>query len=151
MVSTISNIGTEITSIISKTKDLTSKISEQERIDGLLDKINDIKKKLVKNTKNLVILDKLFTDITWLDIKNAEEEKLLFDVIVSSKELHSKAIKNYVFLKSTLWKKNICRAEISEFKSRLDDFEDSFFSVEEIFFTIRKDAEFNKLINSLNF
>lgn len=149
MVSTISNIGTEISCIISKTKDLTPKISEQERIDGLLDSINDIKKKLVKKTKNLTLLDKLFTDITWLDIKNDEEEKLLFKIIISAKEFHSKAIKNYVFLKNTLWKKNICRVEITELKNRLDDFEDTVFGVEEIFFTLRKNIEFNDIINSI--
>jgi hypothetical protein len=148
MINTISNIGTEINSIISKTN-VIAPLSNQERIDKFLDGINTIRAKLVNQTERLKKLDHLFTQVTWLDISNAEEEKLLKDVIAKSKRYHSKSIQNFATLKTTLWQKNICRSEIIAYKESLDDFEDTIFEVEQIFFSLRNDQELNDLLNSI--
>jgi len=148
MTSTISNIGTEITTIISSSKSINSKISEEERINKCLDHINLLKTKIVDRTNKLENLDDLLTQITWLEVEDQEEEKLLREVIEKAKKFHSKLIRNYATMKKDLWQKNICREEIENYKYALDDFEDSVFEVEEIFFYLRKDDEFNDLINS---
>jgi len=149
MTTTISNIGIEIKTIISKTKDISTEISQQEKIDLFLDNINKLKKNLDERVEKINHLEKLFTQITWLDVKNVEEEILLKEIIAKSKIYHTKAIKNVVFLKTKLWRKNICRTEILNYKDGLDDFEDTIYEVEEIFFSLRKDDEFNNLLNSL--
>lgn len=149
MTSTISNIGTEIKTIISKSKDITSEISQQEKIDMLLDNINKLKINLCDRVKKIKHIEDLFTQITWLDIQTPEEEILLKDLLAKSKSYHTSLIKNVVFLKSRLWRKNICRTEISEYKDSIDDFEDTLYEVEEIFFSLRKNDEFNDLVNSL--
>ena len=149
MTSTISNIGSEITTIISNSKNINSRISEQERINKFLDQINHLRSKIIDKTDKLESLDSLFTQITWLEVKNLEEEKLLKQVIEKAKKFHSKLIRNYAAMKKNLWQDNICRDEIENYKEALDDFEDSVFEVEQIFFSLRKDDEFNNLMNSL--
>ena len=57
--------------------------------------------------------------------------------------------KNYVNLKNSLWQSNICREEITCYKNILDDIEDSVFEIEQIFFSLRTDEEFNNLLKSI--
>lgn len=148
MIVSIANIGTEINSIISKTKEIP-KISEQEKINNFLDSFNAFKTKLSDRVEKIKQLEKLFTDITWLDLKNQEEEELLKDVIHRSKLFYSKSIKDVAYLRTKYWRKNMFRSEITEYQICLEDFEDTIFEVEEIFFSLRKDDEFNDLTNSL--
>lgn len=149
MTTTISHIGQEINHIISKSRSIKPNISDQEKINRFLDGINNLKKRLDNKTNNILKLDELFAQLTWLDLENDKEEVVMRDVINKSLSFHSKAIKNVVFLKKFCWKKNICRDEISAYKSALDSLEDSIYEVEEIFFKLRKDDEFNNLMNSL--
>ena len=144
----IANIGTEIKSIISKTKEIPQ-ISEQERINNFLDSFNMFKTRLLDRVSKIQQLEQLFTNITWLDLKDQEEEKLLKDIISRSKLFYSKSIKDVAILKSKYWRKNMFRTEITEYQNCLEDFEDTIFEVEEIFFSLRKDDEFNHLTNSL--
>lgn len=148
MSTSIANIRTEINSIISKTKEIPQ-ISEQERINNFLDSFNLFKSKILDRVSKIQKLEELFTNITWLDLKNQEEEELLKDVISRSKLFYSKSIKDVARLKSRYWSKNMFRSEITEYQNCLEDFEDTIFEVEEIFFTLRKDDEFNDLTNSL--
>lgn len=149
MNSTISNIGSEITGIITLNRKTPQKITEAERVNDFLDSILIKKRQISKQTDVFKKLDSLFTDLTWYDAKNEEEEGLVRDVISKVKKYHSKFIRSYVLLKKGFWQDNICREEISELKEALDDFEDSIYEVEEIFFTLRKDDEFSNLVNSL--
>ena len=52
-------------------------------------------------------------------------------------------------LKNSLWQSNICREEITCYKNILDDIEDSVFEIEQIFFSLRTDEEFNNLLKSI--
>lgn len=148
MVTTISNIGTEISSIISK-NNIIDKITEQERIDNFLDTINRIKSKLLVRIEKNKKLDSLFSQITWLNIESNEDEILLKKVIEKAKKYHNNSLKDYAYLNSMLTKKNICKKEISDYKVSLDDFEDTVIEVEQIFFSLRNDQEFNDLLNSI--
>jgi DNA mismatch repair ATPase MutS len=148
MVATISDIGTEISLIISKTSSIAT-ISEQEKINNFLDSINRIKKSLEGRVEKLKQIEKLFTQLTWVDIKNKQDEELINIIIIKSKKFHSKLLRNYVNLKTSLWQSNICRKEITDYKNILDDIEDSIFEIEQIFFSLRNDDEFNELLKSL--
>jgi len=149
MQSTISEIGLEISGIISGSKPLPRKLSEQDKINKFLDSINNIKKKVSQQTERIEELDRLFSELTWLDLQNPEEEKLLREVIEKAKSFHFKSIRDFAEMKKGLWQDKIARMEITNFKEALDDFEDSVFEVEHIFFILRKDDEFNELTNSL--
>lgn len=149
MTTTISNIGQEITEIILSNRSIPEGLTEQEKINRFLDGINTFKSKLIERTEKLRKLDDLFSKLTWYDLQNQEEEKIFKKVIAKSLNFHSKSIKNFATLKKDFWKDNICRTEISEYKKALDNFEESIYEVEEIFFKFRKDDEFNDLINSL--
>jgi len=149
MTTTISNIGQEITQIISSSKSMPAKLTEQEKINRLLDGINNFRAKLVERTEKIQKLDDLFSKLTWFDLQNQEEEELMKNVIAKSISFHSKSIKNFIALKNSFWKDKICRDEISNYKITLDNFEESIYEVEDIFFKLRKDNEFNSLMNSL--
>ncbi|MFA7649677.1 MAG: hypothetical protein WCY06_05035 [Flavobacteriaceae bacterium] len=148
MVNTISNIGTEISLIISKTSSVST-ISEQERINNFLDSINKLKVSLNNRVEKLKQIDSLFAQLTWVDIKSKEDEELIKKIIIDSKKFHSKLLRNYVNLKNSLWQSNICREEITCYKNILDDIEDSVFEIEQIFFSLRTDEEFNNLLKSI--
>lgn len=149
MPTTISHIGQEVNRILSSSKTMPVKMSEEEKINRFLDGINDFKTKLADRTTKIQKLDELLSKATWFDIQNKEEEELLKSVIHKSHTFHSKAIRNFVQLKNNLWKDNICRAEITQYKNALDDFEESIYELNEIFFDLRKDHDFNKLIDSI--
>lgn len=149
MTTTISNIGQEINQIISSSKSIPAKLTEEEKINRFLDGINNLRTKLVERTEKIEKLDELFSQLTWYDLKNQEEEDLMQSVISKSLSFHSKSIKNFVSLKRSFWKDKICRDEITRYKNTLDDFEESIYEVKEIFFNLRKDSEFNDLMNSL--
>lgn len=149
MTTTISNIGQEINEIISSSKSIPAKLTEEEKINRFLDGINNLRTKLVERTEKIKKLDDLFSKLTWYDLKNQEEEDLMQSVISKSLSFHSKSIKNFVSLKRSFWKDKICRDEITNYKDTLDDFEESIYEVKEIFFNLRKDSEFNDLMNSL--
>ena len=149
MTTTISHIGQEINQIISRSKSISTKLSDKEKVNRFLDGINSFRSKLTERTENIRKLDELFSELTWFDLQNQEEEELLKNVISESVAFHSKAIKNFVTLKKAFWNYKICREEISNYKNILDDLEESIFEVKEIFFTLRKDDEFNELMNSL--
>ena len=148
MVNTISNIGTEISLIISKTSSVST-ISEQERINNFLDSINKLKVSLNNRVEKLKQIDSLFAQLTWVDVKSKEDEELIKKIIIDSKKFHSKLLRNYVNLKNSLWQSNICREEITCYKNILDDIEDSVFEIEQIFFSLRTDEEFNNLLKSI--
>ena len=98
MTTTISNIGNEIENIISKSKNINPKISEQERINKFLDTINNLRDRIIDRTSKLEELDDLFTRLTWLNIEDKKEEDLLKQVIDRAKKFHSRLIRNYANL-----------------------------------------------------
>lgn len=149
MKTSVLTIGKQISEVISHDKIVTPRISEQEKVNRFLDTINSTRIKIVKMTSNLNHLEELFTKLSWLDIQNSEEELLVKKVITQAKKYHSSSIKNYILLKKTLWNEGICKIEIDNYKDSMDDFEDTVLEIEQIFFVLRKDDEFNDIIDSI--
>jgi len=104
---------------------------------------------LIERSEKIKKLDDLYSKLTWHELNNQEDEQMVKELIKTAIKFHSKSIKNFVALKKSFWKDNICRIEISDYKNTLDDFEESIYEVEQIFFTLRKDDEFQDLMNSL--
>ena len=149
MESSVLTLGKQICEVITHDKIITPKISEQERVNRLLDAINSTRTKIIKMSSNLYNLDELFTKLSWLEIANLEEEILIKKVLAQAKKYHTNSLKNYILLKNTLFKDDICKIEIEDYKNALDDFEDTVLEIEQIFFILRKDNEFNSLLNSI--
>ena len=149
MESSVLTLGKQICEVITHDKIITPKISEQERVNRLLDAINSTRTKIIKMSSNLYNLDELFTKLSWLEIANLEEEILIKKVLAQAKKYHTNSLKNYILLKNTLFKDGICKIEIEDYKNALDDFEDTVLEIEQIFFILRKDDEFNSLLNSI--
>lgn len=149
MESSVLTLGKQICEVITHDKIITPKISEQERVNRLLDAINSTRTKIIKMSSNLSNLDELFTKLSWLEIANSEEEILIKKVLAQAKKYHTNSLKNYILLKNTLFKDGICKIEIEDYKNALDDFEDTVLEIEQIFFILRKDDEFNSLLNSI--
>ncbi|HAT76313.1 MAG TPA: hypothetical protein DCS19_05590 [Flavobacterium sp.] len=149
MESSVLTLGKQICEVITHDKIITPKISEQERVNRLLDAINSTRTKINKMSSNVSKLDELFTKLSWLELANSEEEILIKKVIAQAKKYHTNSLKNYILLKNTLFKDGICKIEIEDYKNALDDFEDTVLEIEQIFFVLRKDDEFNSLLNSI--
>jgi len=149
MESSVLTLGKQICEVINHDKIITPKISEQERVNRLLDAINSTRTKIIKMSSNLSNLDELFTKLSWLELANSEEEILIKKVLAQAKKYHTNSLKNYILLKNTLFKDGICKIEIDDYKNALDDFEDTVLEIEQIFFVLRKDDEFNSLLNSI--
>jgi len=149
MESSVLTLGKQICEVITHDKIITPKISEQERVNRLLDAINSTRTKINKMSSNVSKLDELFTKLSWLELANSEEEILIKKVIAQAKKYHTNSLKNYILLKNTLFKDGICKIEIDDYKNALDDFEDTVLEIEQIFFVLRKDDEFNSLLNSI--
>lgn len=147
MTATISNIGNEIEEIISKNRSYKPQISEEALMNKFLDSINKLRNYLIDRSEKINELDELFSKLTWLDVQDESEEVLLSNLITKAKKYHSKLIRNYAEIKKSIGLKGICKEEIQNYKSSIDDFEDSIFEVEQIFFVLRKDDEFNNLVN----
>lgn len=143
MDSTISNIGTKISTIFKE----EIVVSEEEKINEFLDSLLSLKHYLISQTKTLSTLDELFAQLTWHDIQNEEEEIFLKQIIEEGKAIAKKLVPHLEYAKQT-FKEKIYQTELSNFDNALEDFEDTVFEVEEIFFVIRKDKKLNDLMNS---
>ena len=140
METSVLTIGKQISEVITHDKIITPKISEQERVNRLLDAINLTRLKITKMTSKLTNLDELFTKLSWLNITNSEEEILIKKVIIQAKKHHSNSLKNYILLKNTLSKDGICKIEIDNYKNSIDDFEDTVLEIEQYYGALLKNS-----------
>jgi len=146
---TLSNITNEIITIISKNNSSIPKITEEQRINAFLDSINRLKKRLITRNNKINELEKLYVKITWQDITNNTEQELLDKVIESSENFIKKSFVNVAKLRRNFWKDNICRLEIKQYQTELENLEDTVGEVKQIF-SLRKDEDYLNLLNDLD-
>jgi hypothetical protein len=149
MTDTILGIKNEVDSILTKESRAVSVMSKEEITDRFLDSIIDLRKSLKASTDGLVKVDELISKVTWLEGMGAEEEETLTDLIDGGLQAHRVMLLNYVKLKRAFWRENIAKKEIAAFKEALDNFEESLFELDQIFFELRKDNGFNELVGSI--
>jgi len=124
-------------------------MSKEEITDRFLDSINDLRKSLKVTTAGLHKVDELIAKVTWLEGTDAEDEETLAALIDGGLQAHRTLLLNYVKLSRTFWRENIAKKEIAAFKEALDNFEESLFELDQIFFELRKDEGFNELVASV--
>lgn len=148
MSSTISKISSKINLKINRISNSSHLNSDKSDINEVLDAINKTRKDIKYYSEQARSLDKLFTDITWLDIKTIEEETAIKDAIKTAKEYYILLNQQLMLYKKNLYPHNICKKDIEQLEAAIEDFEETVYEVEEIFFVLRKDDEFNRLANS---
>jgi hypothetical protein len=149
MAATIIGIKDEVDSILTKESKAISVLSKQEIIDQFLDSINALRKSLKTSTQGLHKADELISQLTWIETISPEDEELIAELIDGGLQSHRILLMNYVKLRRTFWQENIAKKEISEFKEVLDNFEESLFELNQIFFELRKDKGFSEVAASI--
>jgi len=139
MISTLENITTDI--IHSYSQSLT----EQERIDTMLDHINDQKQKYRSLTSKIQHLDSLLVKITWLDDLDEADEILIKGIIAMGKEADNKFKKYYAAQRRAFASKGLFKEEFRGLKEAIELHLESALEVDHIIFELRKDKEFKAL------
>ena len=149
MSETLVDIRTKVDKILKEESKSITRLSEQEIIDEFLDSINSLKRILRKSTKALRSADESLSSITWLDDSETKNDKELAEIIDGGLAGHRILIMNYVKMRRTLWQDNVAKKELADFKDAIDDFEATLFELNQIFFELRKDEEFNELVDKV--
>lgn len=149
MNDTIIGIKHEVDNILSKESRAVSVLSKEEITDRFLDSINDLRKSLRASTAGLVKVDELLSKLTWLEGADANDDDTIEELIDSGLQAHRILLLNYVKLRRTFWQENIAKKEIAAFKDALDNFEETLFELNQIFFELRKDEDFNEQVASV--
>lgn len=148
MSSTILKISSKINSKINKISSSAQSSGEESDINEVLDAINKTRNDILNYIEQSKSLEKLFAEITWLDIKTKAEENRIKNVIKLANEYLKTLGKQLKLYKKNLYPHNICKEQIEDLEIAFEDFEETIHEVEEIFFVLRKDDEFNRLVNS---
>ena len=149
MSETLVDIRTKVDKILKEESKSITRLSEQEIIDEFLDSINSLKRILRKSTKALRSADESLSSITWLDDSETKNDKELAEIIDGGLAGHRILIMSYVKMRRTLWQDNVAKKELADFKDAIDDFEATLFELNQIFFELRKDEEFNELVDKV--
>lgn len=148
-MSTVTQLNKRVERILSKEEKTLSYLSEEEKINELLDNINYFKKFLNKRTEKLNELDEAFSTLTWFDVFSTDEEKKIESLIGRGLNLHKTSLLHYVALRKSFVNLNANKKELKNFKMALDNFEDTLFEVKDILFGVRKDPEFMSLLSKV--
>jgi len=143
MTTSVTDIKTKISDIIST--ETKNKISEEDKINEFLDNINNVKRSILARKDAILKIDGLLIELTWYDAEDEETEAELDDLMKAVNQFHTSLLVEYVALKRRFPQKKLFKIVLSELKSAIDDLEDSAIEVDNIFFGLRKDDEFNTL------
>jgi hypothetical protein len=125
-----------------------TQLSEEQKINIFLDTVNQIKKPIEKATKLIEKLDEVVLLVTWVEVKTAEDEQIVREILEAGHKIHKEALKSYAGFTKILSDKTF-KNTLRNFKAAIDDFEDSLLEVKEVIFDLRKDSEFMKLSENL--
>ena len=141
METTIKNITTELVESYSYS------LSENERVNNLLDKINDMKKDYIQLSENINKLSLLLSKITWLDNLSDNDEVMIKAIVVMGKEADNRFKKFYASHNRIFSPKGLFRNEFVSLKNSIAIHIETVFDVERIIFELRKSKEFKSLDN----
>lgn len=116
-------------------------LSKQQVIDSFLDRVLDLKEKLITKSKKIEEIVVILESITWFDNIDEEGLKLINEIISLSKDLHSTLIRFYVDLNYFV-KKNIAKQEIKNLKVAINDLKEITQDLESVFFYLPQMPQF---------
>lgn len=141
---------TSIENITSKIVESYSySLSENERINNILDHINDTKQEYILISKNLNKLSKLLIKITWLENLTISDEIIIKGVLTIGKGADKQFKKFYAIQKKTYAPKGWFKKDFEVLKSAINFHNETIADLEHIIFDLRKNKDFQLLCNEL--
>lgn len=144
MTATLENISTKIVESYSHS------LSENDRVNKILDHINDKKLEFVSISKGLQKLSKLLIKITWLDNLTESDEVIIKGVLTMGKEADKHFRRFFKNQKQIYAPKGWFKDEFKQLKIEIDFHLETIKELEHIIFDLRKDDEFKKLCNLID-
>ncbi len=124
-------------------------VSDENKMNTLLDAILDLKKMISHKTE---IIEELITElesITWIDESGKNELMLINDIVSSLKDFRSTLIRFYVSM-NFIREKGIAKTEINQFKNAIDDLKEMTNDLESRFFILPSMPEFQETTKELS-
>lgn len=139
MTTTLEKINREII------KSYSHSLSEEERINKILDHINDKKKEYSILTKSLEKLGSLLAKITWLDNLSTSDEVIIRGIIAMGKASDKHFRKFYSGQRRIYVSKGLFKEDFKEMKNAIESHIEAVNEVEHIIFDLRKNNDFKEL------
>ncbi len=144
MTATLENITTKIVGSYS------TSLSEKEKIDNILDHINDKKAEYNDLTSSLARLSSLLTQITWLDNLKNSDEVIIKGILTMGTEADTHFKKYYASERRDYASKGWFKDEFKNLKTAIDFHIETVLEVNHIIFDLRKNSKFNDLYDLIN-
>lgn len=125
-----------------------SPLNSEERINILLDSINEFKALLQGKTTRINDINQKLQEITWFNNLDEDCLKQVNDIISLGKDLHSSLARQYVKM-GNLRKRGIAKDETKELKWAMDDLKENVEDLDSIFFYLPNDPSFTETTNLL--
>ncbi|MES2578265.1 MAG: hypothetical protein V4589_11695 [Bacteroidota bacterium] len=127
--------------------ELTSK-EKQFAVDSLLDKILGFQKRIKVKSERVAFISAKFEEFSWFIDMDDECLDLMRGLLDTALEYHKALIKYYV-ARSWAIRKGIARESMYEFKNNIDDLKERIHDLNEIFFVLKNDEDFNDITKKL--
>jgi uncharacterized coiled-coil DUF342 family protein len=130
-------------------KEKRESLFDESKINNLLDKILDFKKKFTDKTNKINSLVEKIEEITWFNNLDNDTLMSINDLISSIRDLHSSLLRQYISL-NFLRSKGIAKEEIKGFKASIDDLKDVATGLESRFFFLPNISGFQETTKELS-
>jgi len=124
-------------------------VLDEQKINSLLDKILEFKKKFSDKTNKINSLVEKIEKITWFNSLDNDTLMSINDLISSIRDLHSSLLRQYISL-NFLRSKGIAKEEIKKFKAAIDDLKDVAADLESRFFFLPNISGFQETTKELS-
>ena len=126
-----------------------SELFDEEKINAFLDAINRFKKTLITKTEKINNINEKLEKLTWFNNLDRECLLLINDLISSARDLKSSLIRQYISM-DIIRKKGIAKEEIKDFKTSIDDLQETYEDMESAFFFLPEFNDFEETTKKLS-
>ncbi len=130
-------------------KEKKESVFDEPKINKLLDKILDFKKKFTDKANKINSLVQKIEELTWFNNLDNDSLMSINDLISSIRDLHSSLLRQYISL-HFLRSKGIAKEEIKQFKAAIDDLKDVAADLESRFFFLPNISDFQETTKELS-
>jgi hypothetical protein len=123
--------------------------TEEQVINTFLDAINNLKGHLADKASKLESIIEKMEHLTWCEKLDDEALSLLYQLILTSKDIKRNFIIQYISF-NHFRQSGIALKEINDFKHAIDDFQETYSDLEDIYFKFPKDKEFLEVTEELS-
>lgn len=128
---------------------IKEKVSEETAINSFLDTILEVQKNIDSKTSILKSINGLYNKLSWFTDLDEESLNIIRDMVDRGKKTKTVLAKYYVNI-NKLRKRNIVNNSLNCFKTEFDNFKEHLVDIEDLFFNLPSDDEYNELVNELS-